>query len=592
MLQEAAHDADHADVLRRPGHARNQAADAAHDQIDLHALAGGLHQPVDDRLVRQRVDLDADVRVLAVPGAGDLPVDHLQHPVLQAVRRDQQVLRLLHRLAHGQRAEDLRRLTADGLVVRHHAQVGIQAGGLLVVVARADLRGIRRVAVLHALDQAELAVHLVAVQAVDHVAAGLLQPAAPLDVVLLVKARLELHEHQHVLAVFGGLNERLDDLALLGHAVERHFDGNDALVVGGLLQHRQKRLHALVRIGEQLVALADLVEHRAVGCDGRAALRDAALVKQLRLLAQDVLNAKEERQVQRGVVPEDVVLVHVHVLAQRAHDLAVQLAGELQAHRREALAPLDQLRHELTVVDILLIERVRVDIGVARHADEGFFPDRVARKDLGQEVQNQLLGEHVRLLVRGDLDQPREHARAARHDAQLALAALALEHGNSIDILVAQERKRLAAAHDDRGDQRRDLAVKVALQLLALLPANLPEIDQAHAGLLHAPEQLGIDEVPALVEPAHGFEHLAQLFLRGHLGLVFAEIGRKVLLIHQRAHAHHKELVEVALIDRREAQPLAQGRQVALGLLEHALVELEPGELTVHVDGLVCHGFH
>ena len=148
-------------------------------------------------------------------------------------------------------------------------------------------------------------------------------------------------------------------------------------------------------------------------------------------------------------------------------------------------------------------------------------------------MQNQLLGEHVRLLARGDLDQPREHARAARHDAQLALAAFALEHGDGVDILVAQERERLAAAHDDRGDQRCDLAVKVALQLLALLPADLFEIDQAHVGLLHAPEQLGVDEVPALVEPAHGFEHLAQLFLGGHLGLVFAKIGRKVLLIHQ-----------------------------------------------------------
>ena len=52
MLQKPAHDGTHADVLRYAGNARAQHADAADDQIDLHAGAGGTIQRLDDLSAR------------------------------------------------------------------------------------------------------------------------------------------------------------------------------------------------------------------------------------------------------------------------------------------------------------------------------------------------------------------------------------------------------------------------------------------------------------------------------------------------------------------------------------------------------------
>ena len=164
---------------------------------------------------------------------------------MQAVRRDEQAARLVHGFALRQRIEHSVGFLADVVVGGHQAQVGIQPRGLFVVVARADLRVIGDARFLHPRNQAELGVHLVSVQPVDHAAARFFQPTAPLDVVFLVKARLQFDQHQHVLAVFRRLAKRLDDLTLLGDAVQRHLDGNHAVVVGGFRQHFEERLHAL-----------------------------------------------------------------------------------------------------------------------------------------------------------------------------------------------------------------------------------------------------------------------------------------------------------------------------------------------------------
>ena len=443
--------------------------------------------------------------------------------------------------------------------------------------------------ILIAGDQAELGVHLVAVQTVDDIAPRLFEPARPHDVVLLVKARLELHEHQHFLAVFGRLDQRLDHFALLGDAVKRHLDGDDRIIVGRLLEHIEEGLHALIGIGEQLVALRNLREDRLIAGKHRRFLRDAPLEKQLGALAQDILNPEEEGQIQRRVILKHVFARHIHVLAQRVDDVAIQLAGKLQAHRRQALAPLDQLDHELPVVKVVVIERIGIDIGIARDADERLRLDVVPLEHLGNEVQNQLLGEHIRLFTGGYLDQPREYASIARNDAQLALAVLALEHDHRVNVPVAQERKRLAPPHDRRGDERRNLRVKIPLQTLALLPADLPEIHQAHARLFDLLHEAGIHGILAMVELMHARKHGAQLLGRSHVGLVVAQLGGHVHLVDQRTNPHHEKLIQIALVNRGEGQPFAQRHPAALRFLKHALVEFQPGQLTVHEDHLIIH---
>ena len=57
------------------------------------------------------------------------------------------------------------------------------------------------------------------------------------------------------------------------------------------------------------------------------------------------------------------------------------------------------------------------------------------------------------------------------------------------------------------------------------------------------------------------------------------------LLALQAGHAHHVEFVEVVGRDRQEAHPLEQRMVDVVGLLEHPLVEGEPGELAVDEAG-------
>ena len=66
--------------------------------------------------------------------------------------------------------------------------------------------------------------------------------------------------------------------------------------------------------------------------------------------------------------------------------------------------------------------------------------------------------------------------------------------------------------------------------------------------------------------------------------VVAARVDAGVDLVVQAGDAHHVELVEVGGVDREELDPLQQRDALVLGQLEHALVELQPGQLAVEVE--------
>ena len=140
-------------------------------------------------------------------------------------------------------------------------------------------------------------------------------------------------------------------------------------------------------------------------------------------------------------------------------------------------------------------------------------------------MQDELLREHVRPVLGRDLDQPREDIRIAGDNAQLVFAVLAAEHDDRIDLPAAQEGEGLPPPDDARGDQRRDLGVKVTLELLALLPADLSEVDEAHALHLQLLHQAGIDLVLARVELAHGGQHRIELNVDPVMPVLFSRMS-------------------------------------------------------------------
>ena len=62
VLQEAADERLHANIVGQPGHARPQAANSAYHDVDLHARAAGRIESVDDLRIDERVAFHPDLR--------------------------------------------------------------------------------------------------------------------------------------------------------------------------------------------------------------------------------------------------------------------------------------------------------------------------------------------------------------------------------------------------------------------------------------------------------------------------------------------------------------------------------------------------
>ena len=108
-----------------------------------------------------------------------------------------------------------------------------------------------------------------------------------------------------------------------------------------------------------------------------------------------------------------------------------------------------------------------------------------------------------------------------------------------------------------------------------------------------APEHLhaGLGELRAEVQP-DGLLHVGEPvgaggdggeLLRGREPVGRAVLDRLHLLALQRGDAVHEEFVEVVARDREEAQALQQRMGAVARLVQHALVERDPGERAVEV---------
>ncbi len=184
----------------RPGTPRPQRADAAHDQIDLHAGLRGLVERLDHLRFEQRIHLGDDARLAAGTRDLGLGADRADQIRVQREGRLPQVVQRVGPAQSGQLLEHFVDVGADLLVAGEQAEVGVEAGRARVVVAGAQVHVAAQPAFLAPHHHQHLGVGLVADHAVDHVRADLLQPRGPVDVGLLVEARHQLDHHRDFLA--------------------------------------------------------------------------------------------------------------------------------------------------------------------------------------------------------------------------------------------------------------------------------------------------------------------------------------------------------------------------------------------------------
>ena len=592
VLQIAAHDAADVQVLGLAGDAGPHAADAADDHVDAGAGAAGLLQLEDDVAVADGVVFQDHGGGAAQAGGLDHPVHLVQQDALEAQGGHQHLVGLLGQLLDRQILEHAGGLLADVRVGGDEGQVGVQLAGLFVVVAGADLGDIGVALGVFPGDEGQLGVDLVVVETVDHGAAGFLQLLGPVDVVLLVKAGPQLHQGHHLFAVFGGVHQGLDDLGFPCQAVEGHLDGDDVGVAGGLFQHQDKGPDGLVGIIQQDVVLFDLLGQAVV--EGRHH-GPGRRIEQLgvAVLFDTAVQLVEKAQVQGALLLKDPAVVQLQPGAEHLDDLGRGAGGDLQADGRQLAAALEQLGHDLTVVDVVVHHALfDVDVGVAGHPEQAFLHDALLGKDHADVVIDQLLGEGEQgLAVPLEEAQPL-HLAGDGDDAQAHLPHLfVLEQDAEVDLLVAQEREGMAVVHDLGAEDGEQLVLEVFFPEAFLLLVDLVKVDLVVAVLVQRLQGLVVIFVAVHLQLGRLGHDGVQLLFGGHVGLVFRlflfalEVGPLL----QGAHPHHEKLVQVGAVNGQKFELLGQGDILVLAQHQDPLVEIQPAQLPVDKNAVFLH---
>ena len=94
-------------------------------------------------------------------------------------------------------------------------------------------------------------------QTIDDVHALAFQRPRPLDIALLIEARLQLDQHGDLLAFLHRLQQRFDDGRVPAHAVQRHLDRQHVGIVRGLANEIDHRLERIERMVQQHVLPPD-----------------------------------------------------------------------------------------------------------------------------------------------------------------------------------------------------------------------------------------------------------------------------------------------------------------------------------------------
>ena len=588
MLEETPDDADDANAVGEALDLRPQAADAAHDEVDFHAGLRREIQRVDDLRVHERVHLRDDARGPPRRRVLGLPLDELQEPLPHAVRRDDQLA--IHPLAREprQHVEQVADVRAHGLAAGEQADVGVDARGLGVVVAGAEVHVSPDAVRLAPHDERDLRMRLESLNAVGDVHAERLQRAREVDVVRLLEPRLQLDEHGHLDAALRGFRQRTHDGAA-SRAVQRHLDGERLVVArGGLDELLDRRAERIERMVHEHVALANRVEDRAAG------------VAQLGRHGRDERRVLELRQVEQGerheVAQVEQRARRVHLAVRERRDLGIfgvaqlveqqraQCGGHVGRHLESHHFAEPALEHLLLDhrEEVFRLLAVRdLEVRIARDAERVRAEDLHPREQRAEMRADHLLERHE--VIRAALDgNPAWEGLRHLHAGEMLVAVFGLAKlHRQREREVRDVRERMARIDRERRQHGEYVRLEERVHRLALGGGELRHRQQAHAVRAQRGQQQLVQAAARLLQQvADAALDRVELLPCGE------PVGRR--LLHARRHlpaqagnAHHVELVEVRAEDREELQPFEQRVTLVERLRQHARVELEPRELAV-----------
>ncbi len=408
--------------------------------------------------------------------------------------------------------------------------------------------------------QNHLGVHLEAQQAVDHVNAFALHGSRPFDVAFLIEARLQFHDHRHLLAVLYGFKQRLDNGRVAAQPIQRHLDGQDVRIARGAPQKFHHRLKRLVRMMQQLVLLADQIEDVVfLGHEARRGIRQERLVLQIRTIqAQQVAQAAE---VQRPVYAINIRRIQLQLAGQKFDHRLRRVRVHLQTHRVAKTT----LPHSLLdgFKQIVRFQFLDGDFGVASEMKDVSPQNLQARKQMLQIGDDQLLQPNKTVFAGRSAGVGRKRYRKQLgqsignlHASEVFRTAGLAHRHRDIQAKVRNVRKRPARIERQRSENRKYFFGEERIQLRALFQAEVRQVQQANLVGFERRNQIFLEK---LIGPANqGPHHAANSFqsLRRTAAIQAGFLDAVFDLLRQARHAHHEELVEVGPEDRKEFDAL------------------------------------
>jgi len=161
-----------------------------------------------------------------LPVGGDFIVDVLNERIPDLERRYMQVVVLGLVGIAAQVVEEVCGIFADLFIGGENAHIGIESGGLVVVISGRQVDITDDPVVMFFYDHCDFAVGLQVGHSVKDVRTGFFQLFCPLHVIFLVETGFQLDKHSDLFAVFGGCLEPFDDRLVFADTVQRLLDGD------------------------------------------------------------------------------------------------------------------------------------------------------------------------------------------------------------------------------------------------------------------------------------------------------------------------------------------------------------------------------
>ena len=424
----------------------------------------------------------------------------------------------------------------------------------------------------------QLGVRLQADDAVHDLRADRLEPLGPVDVGLLLEARLQLDDRHHFLAAPRRLDQQVHQRRDAAGAVDRLLDRQHVGVVDRLAQEADDRLERLERLVQEQRAAPHAVEHR------------------LRSLQRRRRRRLERREAQRRRVGEVDQLVHAHQVDRAVDAVERKLgrgrtagAGTARARagrcRRPRAAPPRRsgassgpMRSAWRRL-VTSASTSRSESRVMRNCENASTsrPGK-ERAEVGADHARQ---QHERLA----LPAARRGSSITRGRTRGTLtivavlrrpnASLPARRAMKLSDLLATCGNGMRRVEADRHQQRPHLGLEEGADPASLGAVAVGVVEDADAALGERRHHLVVEDRVLLVEERVRAAASASMSAGGR-----AAVGppRRLEAV---GEADLEELVEVRRDDADVAQPLEQRHVVAARLRQDAPVELEDRALAV-----------